>query len=203
MYKIVESFYSIQGEGTHAGKAATFIRFYGCNLTCDFGNGMVCDDLAHSNKDLIKEFTIEEIVSMVPSQCKHVVLTGGEVSLHDVNPLIDAFHRSGKYVQVETNGHNIENIKNADFVTYSPKSAFSDSAPDPVLTYQYSELKLLAGLYNPVDVDKWAKVQIKYLQPIGTEHGIDRDNTEYCVAFVKGNPDWRLSLQIHKWLNIK
>ena len=54
-YPIVETFYSIQGEGKYAGRAAYFIRFLGCNLKCDFGNGFVCDDTAHTYKSLKKE----------------------------------------------------------------------------------------------------------------------------------------------------
>lgn len=202
MHNIVETFYSIQGEGTHAGTAAFFIRFYGCNLQCDFGHGFVCDDEAHKNRDLILEYTDNDIVSMIPHNCVHVVLTGGEVSLNNVNPLIKKMQDKGIYVQVETNGYNIDNVSAADFVTYSPKSAFSSTAPDPKLTYQYSELKLLAGENNPVDEEKWSKVRIKFLQPIGYCDGVDNANTAYCVEYVKNHPDWRLSPQLHKYLGV-
>lgn len=203
MNKIVETFYSIQGEGTHGGKAAYFIRYFGCNLACDFGHSMVCDDKAHSNKSLMKEYTDEELIATIPLECNHVVITGGEASLYDLNELIKKIQKTGVYVQVETNGTNVENIKHANFITYSPKSAFSENAPDPKLTYLFSELKLLAGVDNPVDIEKWAKVKVKYVQPIGNEHCANKANTNYCIEFVKAHPDWKLSTQLHKYLGVR
>ncbi len=202
-YKIVEMFYSIQGEGVHSGTAAYFIRFFGCNLTCDFGHGMVCDDKAHSNRDKMVRMTADEIINEIPQEVEHIVITGGEASMYDLNDLIKKLKVRGYYVQVETNGFCIENIKKADYITYSPKSAFSADAPDPTLDYRMDELKLLAGVHNPVDAAKWSKVRVKYLQPIGTEHGIDKANTKYCIDFIKANPSWKLSVQLHKYLEVQ
>ena len=202
-YKIVETFYSIQGEGKYAGTAAFFIRFYKCNLKCNFGGGFVCDDEAHTNKDLVKTYSIKELVEAVASSgTNHVVLTGGEVSLHDVNPLIAALNLSlNVTVQVETNGFNLENVRLADYITYSPKAAFDKDAPRP--STGFHELKLLAGVDNPVDVFAWMHIKRKYVQPIGNEHTWDMDNVRYCIEFVKANPEWKLSLQTHKAMEVR
>ncbi len=196
-YKIVETFYSIQGEGHHAGKAAFFIRFFGCNLKCEFGNGFVCDDKAHSNKSLMQEYTSQELVAMVPEDCFHVVITGGEASLQDINHLITSLKDAWKTVQVETNGHNLENIKSADWITYSPKEGGA------MLNGGFDELKLLAGVYKPVDIDRWDWVTRKYIQAIGGEHQLDEFNMAYCTDFVMKYPKWRLSTQLHKIWGLK
>jgi organic radical activating enzyme len=196
-YNIVETFYSIQGEGKFAGTAAFFVRFYKCNLKCNFGNGFVCDDEAHTIKSLVRELTIGEIVNLVThSGTRHVVLTGGEVSLHDVNPLIKELQSKGKYVQVETNGTNYANVAQADYITYSPKHMFDAGAP--IMAFGFHELKVLAGVNNPLEAMKYSSVDNKYIQPIGNEHSWDMDNVKYCEDFVKANPAWKLSLQTHK-----
>jgi 7-carboxy-7-deazaguanine synthase len=158
---------------------------------------MVCDDMAHTNKSLVAEYDDTELAKMVlASGTRHVVLTGGEVSLHDVNPLIILLRSLGKTVQVETNGTNLSNVIKATYITYSPKHAFDGSAPH--LSGGFHELKLLAGVNNPVDVEKYCTVRNKYVQPIGNEHSWDMDNVHYCEEFVKENPSWKLSLQTHK-----
>jgi len=200
-YNIVETFYSIQGEGKFAGTSAYFIRFFGCNLACNFGNGFVCDDKAHSNKKLVVGYSINELVNKAEIVgAKHIVLTGGEVSLGNVNPLIEALQDAGMFVQVETNGNNYEAIKSANYVTYSPKGAFDKDAPVMLI---FNELKLLAGINKPVDANLWTQIENKYVQPIGNEHSWDMDNVKYCIEFVKENPEWKLSLQTQKVMEVR
>ena len=201
-YNIVEIFYSIQGEGKFTGTPAIFIRFFGCNLKCDFGNGFVCDDKAHSDKSKRTIYSLEEllrVVNEVPT--KHVVITGGEPSLQDLNELITALQKDGNFVQVETNGTCFENIATADYITYSPKFAFEAKAPK--MKFGFNELKLLAGVDNPVNTAEWASVKNKYVQPIGNEHEWDIDNVNYCIELVKNNPAWKLSLQTHKAIGVR
>lgn len=200
-YNIVETFYSIQGEGKFAGTSAYFIRFFGCNLACNFGNGFVCDDKAHSNKKLVVGYSINELVNKAEIVgAKHIVLTGGEVSLGNVNPLIEALQDAGMFVQVETNGNNYEAIKSANYITYSPKGAFDKDAPVMLI---FNELKLLAGINKPVDANLWTQIENKYVQPIGNEHSWDMDNVKYCIEFVKENPEWKLSLQTQKVMEVR
>ena len=195
MLKIVEIFQSIQSEGTHAGTPATFVRLYGCNLQCDFGQGFVCDEPLHTMPEHVVEMSEMEILQ----NCKginHVVITGGEPSINDLNPLITLLKSRGYYVQVETNGHNFQNIKAANWITYSPKFMFADNAPRP--SYGFQELKLLGSPDVVPDVKYWESVKVKYLQPIGFEDGWDLLNVKWCADFCVKNPGWKLSLQTHK-----
>jgi len=181
--KVVEIFNSIQGEGTFAGVSALFIRLYGCNLQCNFGNGFVCDDKAHSNKELVQEYSTDKLVEIVKLQpANHIVITGGEPSLWALNGLIGKLQALGYFIQVETNGLNLDNIRRANFITYSPKIAFTNKAT--LLTTGFDELKLLAGIKQPVDVEKWKFLKNKFIQPIGNEHSWDQENVDYCKKFV-------------------
>lgn len=202
-YKIVETFYSIQGEGKYAGRATFFIRFFKCNLKCDFGNGFVCDDTAHTNKSLMKEYTIEALVNETRATgTRLVILTGGEVSLQDVNPLIVALKKECNVeVAIETNGTNLNNIRMADYIVYAPKGAFDDKAPK--LQAGFHELRVLAGVHHPLDPEPWATVKNKFISPINNEHSLDMDNLNYCIEFVKTNPEWKLSMQTHKVMGVR
>ena len=124
--KVNEIFYSLQGEGYHAGKAAVFVRLSGCNLQCPF-----CDTQHESGI----EMTDEDIVSEVAKYpARYVVITGGEPSLQLTNGFVDALHGMGKKVAVETNGtHPLP--QNIDWITLSPKDAYVGVAAKPILEY--------------------------------------------------------------------
>jgi len=179
-YNINEIFYSLQGEGFHTGKPAIFIRFAGCNLKCWF-----CD----TNHEHGIEMTIEQIynkISQYPS--KHIVLTGGEPTLQVDEDITTFLKEKGYYLQIETNGtHKIPPL--IDWVTCSPKTYV-------VLDYM-DELKLV---YTGQDISQFENMNAKhfYLQPCD-----GADNTNKVISIIKNNPKWRLSLQIHKLLNIR
>jgi 7-carboxy-7-deazaguanine synthase len=111
---LVESFTSIQGEGPRAGRLCAFLRFGGCNLSCGFNGGWVCDssytwDSRHY--DLRKEITsmtAHSIIRLVESDISEVVLTGGEPLMHQKNPdwavVLRALNAKNKFITVETNG---------------------------------------------------------------------------------------------------
>jgi len=199
MNNIVEIFHSLQSEGYHAGRSAMFVRFYGCNLKCNFGNGMVCDEPKHVISDAITEMSDQDIVDKVKGH--FVVITGGEPTLRDLNPLITMMKENGCYVAVETNGYKARNISEADWITWSPKYSFAEDAPTDC--ERFDELKVLAGIHNPLYVDKYPKSKYKYVQPIADGNHPDPFNTTYCVDFVKANPSWRLSIQFHKYLGLE
>ncbi|MBU3916875.1 7-carboxy-7-deazaguanine synthase QueE, partial [bacterium] len=112
--KISDIFYSLQGEGYHSGKAAIFVRFFGCNLICDF-----CDEPLH--KTNFKEMSSTEILRTISVfSSKYLVLTGGEPSLNNINPFIKDLKLRQYRVAVETNGYKPENISESDWITYSP-----------------------------------------------------------------------------------
>jgi 7-carboxy-7-deazaguanine synthase len=199
-YNIVETFSSIQGEGFHAGTPAFFIRTFGCNLACKFGDGFKCDEPKHTMAALKKQYTVEELTEMaVNSGMKHVVITGGEPSMQDMNFLILSLIAKGIYVQVETNGFHLSNISTANWITYSPKKAFSSNAPE--LTAGFNEVKVLGSAFRLPHPDSFPG-EHKYLQPIAGEQIWDEDNVMACVAFVLKHPEWKLSLQTHKLLGL-
>ena len=190
--KVNEIFYSLQGEGFHTGTPAVFVRLSGCNLRCPF-----CD--THHQEG--KEMTETEIVAQArqyPSRT--MVITGGEPSLFLTASLVDALHSEGWRVNVETNGtHRLPD--NVDWVTLSPKDAFTENA-EPV-RQRYDELKVV---YNGIDEpDEYRQFQIthRFLQPCDV--GDARQNSKIVRAtinYIKSHPQWRLSLQTHKILDI-
>ena len=193
--KISEIFFSIQGEGILSGRAAAFIRFYGCNLECSF-----CDEPLH--KDTFEEISEEDIIKEVK---KHntgfVVITGGEPSLNDLNAFIKKLKNESIFVAVETNGFSPGNISQADWKTYSPKDWDN-------INYDFmaNEIKLVVN--SKTDIDKIqfikSKTQLPLLiQPEANFNELIQENIDFCVNFVLENPTLILSLQNHKMLKIK
>lgn len=189
-YKISEIFYSIQGEGFFTGTPATFIRFYGCNLDCHF-----CDEPLH--KVVNNAHTLEDLKKAINPNCKHLVITGGEASVYNLNFLIDELKKEGYFIQVETNGFKIDNIKNADYITISPKNEIIEDS-------RINEYKFV--LFDGLDIDKvieLSKNNIVYLQPLADGNEINKKSTEKVVEIILNNPTLKLSLQTHKYLRIQ
>lgn len=191
---INEIFHSLQGEGYHAGTPAVFVRFAGCNLGCPF-----CDTDHSAGTDM----TTDEIVAEVGRYpARLVVLTGGEPALQLTDDLVDALHRAGKRVAVETNG-TCRLPKSIDWITLSPKDAFVGPSAAPVLR-RADEIKVVFdGQHEPCSYPG-IEAAHRFVQPCDT--GDARRNAELtrqAVDFCLANPDWRLSLQIHKILKIK
>ena len=161
-YKIAETFHSVQGEGSWAGQQAFFIRFHGCNLQCEFGDSFKCDDAAHSgpNYEMLNLLELEIAARAIPTTL-NIVLTGGELSLNgNIGRVIRTLKSFGFRVACETNGYKIERLKDADLITYSPKTKWDHKAR--LITYEdYTEmesgemppieLKLLAGVRDTPD----------------------------------------------------
>ena len=192
-----EIFHSLQGEGYHSGTPAVFVRLSGCNLRCPF-----CDT-QHAGGTEMSE---PEIVAAVKSLCPVlrsplVVVTGGEPALQLTASLVEALHAVGDRVAVETNG-TLPLPGNVDWVTLSPKSLWLGEEAAPVLT-RADELKVLFdGEHNPSAYDHIDAAH-RFLQPMDTgdparNAALMHQAADYCL----GHPQWRLSLQIHKILNI-
>ena len=192
MLKIVDIFYSIQGEGKFSGYPCVFIRLHGCNLDCHF-----CDEDLH--KGAYESFTCKEILEKIEQYpSKQVVITGGEPSLNDINHFIDALHTQGYTVAVETNGYKLEHIKNADWITYSPKDW------NVLHVEGFSEYKLVVDKSS--DIEKLLLIKSDkpiYIQPQNNKDDIDKNNTDFCIELVKKHPRFRLSVQLHKYLGEK
>lgn len=208
-YAVKEIFYTLQGEGAQAGRAAVFCRFSGCNLwsgresdrasaICRF-----CDtDFVDVNGPGGGKFTTvfdlaDAIAEKWPSHSderRFVVCTGGEPTLQLDPPLIDALHAKKFEIAVETNG-TIAAPPGIDWICVSPKggSALVQTSGD--------ELKLVFPQAN-ADPRHFEHLDFRhfFVQPMD---GPDRAaNTELAVRFCMDHPRWRLSLQTHKFLGI-
>ncbi len=191
--KINEIFYSVQGEGFHAGTPAVFIRFSGCNLKCPF-----CDTNHFTGNEMSVSDIIEEITKY---PARLIIITGGEPSLFLTDELVNKLHDKGKYVAVETNGTN-KLPSSVDWVTLSPKDNFVKNAV-PV-NQRYDEVKVVFD--GNQNVDKYLSIPAKqyYLQPCDTGNEtlnkeIINKTLEHCMKEGK----WRISIQIHKILNVR
>lgn len=191
--RVNEIFYSIQGEGYHAGTPAVFVRLSGCNLRCPF-----CDT-EHQEHTEMSEDEIAEAVSKYPASL--VVITGGEPTIQPLYWLIDAIHRIGKKVAIETNGTQpVE--RNADWITVSPKDGFVGESAKPVLTYA-DEIKLVFDGGHIPD-DHGIHANHFYLQPCDTGYELkNQEIMQELVEFVKQNPKWKISLQTQKILKVR
>lgn len=194
--RVNEIFHSLQGEGYNSGTPAVFIRFSGCNLQCPF-----CDTQHESGTEMTEQEIVEAVKHLAPCSSL-VVITGGEPALQLTASLVDALHEIGKRVAVETNG-TLPLPPNVDWITLSPKSAWLGDEAVPVLT-RADELKVLYdGSHDPSIFGSIAATH-RFLQPMDTGDA-NRNATlmqqvaDYCLQ----HPQWRLSLQIHKILNIR
>lgn len=206
MYRIVEVFESLQGEGIRAGQPALFVRFAGCNLKCSF-----CDEPLHRNKTYLFEGDLKETSSFLSKQFKswikkqgdraRVIFTGGEPSLYDLNKLIDEVRAEGcsNAFAVESNGFNLENIKNTPWITLSPKS-ITDVVNLPtstVIREGVVEFKLLYDVKDTrfddmfIAVAQWVKSEYfrsKHyicISPINQFKTIDYVNLNGAIDFVQ------------------
>jgi organic radical activating enzyme len=190
--KVTTIFYSIQGEATHIGKASIFIRLYGCNLECPF-----CDDLLHTEK--YTHYAYEEILNQISKYpSKHIIITGGEPSIYDLNDFIEFLQKHNYYVSIETNGFNFCNISNADWITYSPKDWTQID-----LTYA-DEFKFVVN--RQTDIGPLLGLRTTkpmFIQPENGLHIPNMENIQHCINLVQQYSHFKLSVQMHKFLAIQ
>jgi 7-carboxy-7-deazaguanine synthase (Cx14CxxC type) len=208
VYSVKEIFLTLQGEGGQAGKAAVFCRFSGCNLwsgreqdrakaVCTF-----CDtDFVGTDGENGGKFaTAEDLAAAVEAQWtggpddRLVVCTGGEPFLQLDEAAIKALHARGFQIAVESNG-TIQAPPGIDWICISPK------ADAPVVQAFGQELKLVFPQEKAMP-ERFAGLDFErfYLQPMD---GPDRDtNTQLAVAYCLSHPQWRLSVQTHKYLGL-
>ena len=216
LHSISEVFYSIQGEGYWVGRPAVFIRYAGCDLRCEW-----CDTprsrevLDNRTKDFTTEGLLAEVLAL-NSPSNFFVITGGEPLLqqHAVGEFVRELRKNlpQSFVALETNGTHLAQDTKAllgvDWITVSPKPKFDyisnlhrDGIPLPV-----DELKCVhiggaegnALLLQSVlcfDAQNW------FVQPCYRSGGMS--NVKECIAFAKKHPSWRLSVQLHKMLNLR
>lgn len=199
-YRINEIFYSLQGEGFHAGKPAVFVRFSGCNLACPF-----CD----TDFSAFREMTAGDIAQEV-LRCGRpvmIVLTGGEPALQADEVLLDALRRRVPVpIHIETNG-TLPLPDGIDWVTCSPKQG------SEVVLKEADEVKVVFTETASGDVpgghgwlaaermvEPWREAVTAahyFLQPCSCA------NEALVAAYILAHPWWRLSLQMHKYIGIR
>jgi 7-carboxy-7-deazaguanine synthase len=193
---LMEDFYTLQGEGFYAGRAAYFIRLAGCDVGCHW-----CDVKESWDAGRHPEVPIAEIVDRVKqSGTGFVVVTGGEPAMYDLNPLTHLLKSIGVEIAIETSGAYPVRGE-MDWICLSPKKF---KLPLEENYAKADELKMI--IFNRHDL-KWAeelKVKVRkdcklYLQP---EWDKSAEVLPMMIDYVKEHTEWQLSLQTHKYLNI-
>lgn len=201
---VMEHFYTIQGEGYHQGRAAYFIRLGGCDVGCVW-----CDVKDSWDAESHPKMSVTDLVNAVLINASPinggregalVVITGGEPLMHNLNELTVALQSAGFKTNIETSGtHPLTG--NWDWICLSPKKF---KAPLLDLLPVANELKVV--VFNTSDFD-WAEKYARlvsadcklYLQPEWEQAAVV---TPLIIEYIKQNPQWELSLQIHKYINV-
>ena len=189
-------FYSLQGEGFHQGRAAFFIRLAGCDVGCVW-----CDVKESWDASKHPTLSIEEIVAAAKANPSRLaIVTGGEPLLYNLGPLTNALKAAGFETNIETSGSSPMS-GHWDWVCLSPKKF---KAPLEENISLASELKVV--VFNKHDFE-WAETYAKqvspscklYLQP---EWDKAPQITPLVIDYIKANPQWELSAQLHKYIQV-
>ncbi|HEV7782575.1 MAG TPA: 7-carboxy-7-deazaguanine synthase QueE [Chitinophagaceae bacterium] len=193
---VMEHFYTLQGEGYHQGKAAYFIRLGGCDVGCVWCDVKESWDAGKHPKKEIGDLITE--VKKTPARI--VVITGGEPLMHNLDDLTEEFRDAGLQMHIETSGaHPLSGLW--DWICLSPKKF---KAPlSPVLSLAH-ELKVV--IFNKSDFD-WAEKYAALVAPhcrlfLQPEWDKAAQVTPVIIEYIKTNPQWELSLQLHKYINV-
>ena len=193
---VMEEFYTIQGEGAFQGSAAYFIRLGGCDVGCvwcDVKESWDASSFPHKNPGILAS-------NAAATGAGIVVVTGGEPALYDLSALSRKLKDAGLRTHIETSG--VYPLTGQwDWIRFSPKKF---KAPDAAIYFKADELKVV--VYNKSDFE-WAeefadKVRAGcelFLQP---EWSKEKEMLPLIIDYVKKKPQWKISLQIHKYMNI-
>ena len=230
LYPINEYFTSIQGEGYYTGTSSFFIRMQGCNVHCSWCdtkytwafNSREVDIIGKNrNKDLnndknsneslnpqtpgFQKMSSEELLSL-SGGIQHIVITGGEPCLQDLTEITKIFIENGRSVQIETSATAEIKVYKNTWVTLSPK--FNNPRGLPILescVKRANEYKFPVQSWKDIEiidqfVSKYSlkKEKIIWLQPISQ----GKEATEICLEAIKSR-GWRISVQVHKFLNVR
>lgn len=195
-FPVMESFYSVQGEGAFAGAPAYFIRLGGCDVGCVW-----CDVKESWDASKHPVIGVDEIVAKASaSGAPVVVVTGGEPAMYDLHNLASKIKSAGMRAHLETSGA-YEITGEWDWITFSPKKF---KAPVPSVYAKAHELKVI--VFNKSDLD-WAEKHaalvnrnsLLYLQPEWDKRELMQP---LIFDYVRQNPTWRISVQTHKYLGV-
>ena len=219
-YPINEIFYSLQGEANFAGLPAIFIRFQGCSVGCAF-----CDTKHTWELDSKSQLDFKQIVDKTTDNTgwayfqlddllneiskypagRHIVFTGGEPAMYDLTEICQQLESQGYTTQIETSGTETLLVSSNTWVTLSPKIAMPGNKKILAdVALRANEIKMPIG--KPQDILKLKQFLAEYsintkliwLQPLSC-----KDNpTKLCIDEALKN-NWRVSTQIHKFINIR
>jgi len=192
-WNVSEIFYSVQGEGRHTGMPAVFLRLSGCTMGCDF-----CDT-KYAFAPGTQLNSLQILVELAKYPCKTVVVTGGEPAEQDLPALINMLKSAGHTVHIETNGAHDCDVSRADFVCVSPKKHVSAA-----MLKKAHVIKLVVNTHTPLsEIEKFYAYENEntqlYLQPESNK----QENLDLCLNILKNHPSARLSVQLHKLINVR
>tara|TARA_B100001250_G_C19580284_1_gene691701 strand:+ start:125 stop:766 length:642 start_codon:yes stop_codon:yes gene_type:complete len=207
---IVESFHSLQGEGAHAGSSAFFIRLARCKVGCSW-----CDTKESWIENVHPKESIQTIaINTAKAQnagASFVVLTGGEPLHHNLNSLCESireitFAKSQKVLPIHLETSGVDELSGSpDWITLSPKRHFPPRADLlkachelKVVIHTHEDLLFAESMATKANKDSSQK-KLFFLQAVWNDHNAQK----IALAYVKQNPKWRLSMQTHKWLNVR
>jgi 7-carboxy-7-deazaguanine synthase len=193
---VMEHFYTLQGEGFHQGKAAYFIRLAGCDVGCVW-----CDVKDSWDSEKHPKLEVRSLITEIKkTPAKIAVITGGEPLMHNLDELTYKLQSEGLKTHIETSGAYPLSGR-WDWICLSPKKF---KAPLPGILPKANELKIV--IFNKSDFD-WAEKYARlvssscklYLQP---EWDKADQMIPLIIEYIKSHPQWELSLQIHKYINV-
>jgi 7-carboxy-7-deazaguanine synthase len=193
---VMEAFYTLQGEGFHQGRAAYFIRLGGCDVGCFW-----CDVKESWDAAAHPQLPLDRIVAQATEYPGRLaVITGGEPLLHNLDELTSRLHEAGFETNIETSGSSSLS-GHWDWICLSPKKF---KAPLPAIVPLANELKVV--VYNKHDF-AWAETYASqvtsscklYLQP---EWDSAAEMLPLIIDYIKDHPQWELSMQLHKYINV-
>jgi 7-carboxy-7-deazaguanine synthase len=203
MYSVKEIFYTIQGEGANAGRAAVFCRFAGCNgwsgLSRDREKGPFpcsrwCDTEFVGGRKMDEDELVDSILALfVKRGYRLLVFTGGEPALQLTDSLLKRLRPQIAQIAIETNGSLLLPSEAFNcWITVSPKT-------ERVCQDKASELKLIYPTIDPAKFD-YIQAPWRFIQPLHDTNWTR--NTAAAVEYVKAHPEWKLSVQTHKFAGI-
>ncbi|MCU0420229.1 MAG: 7-carboxy-7-deazaguanine synthase QueE [Cyclobacteriaceae bacterium] len=192
----MESFYTIQGEGAHQGRAAYFIRLAGCHVKCVW-----CDVKDSWDEHAHPAVAVETIVQKAKDSGGNLaVVTGGEPTMHDLAPLTTALKQAGLRTHIETSGA-YRLTGTWDWVCFSPKKFMA-----PVAGFAAHAHELKVVVFHKTDFE-WAEKHATQVGPdcqlfLQPEWSKEKEILPLIIEYVKKHPRWQISVQVHKYMNI-
>jgi 7-carboxy-7-deazaguanine synthase len=194
---VMERFYTIQGEGVHSGCPAYFIRLAGCDVGCVW-----CDVKDSWNAEDHPLLSVEELINdVVHAGANRVIITGGEPLMHDLQELTVGLRSNAIAVHLETSGvHPLSGEWN--WITFSPKKF---KRPTEEIFQKAHEMKVI--VFHPSDI-AWAEELSKRLNSecsllLQPEWERSEEMLPLIMNFITSHPQWRLSLQTHKYIGVQ